>query len=364
MTNLRRSYTIMIAVVSVIIISSSCERSAAGKNAPRNDSTSRSASVAAPVRSVSPDSDDRFWQSAKPKEDLELNSKALAAHLVLCERTRADACLVVHHDRIVQEWYAPTYNPPMFAMSSTKSVTGLLTGMLIDDGRIRSPDVTVCTFIPSWCIGWRAPVTLRHLLTMTSGLPQMRDSSVENRRDKNDYVTHLVPMAQPGTKWAYSNEGVQLLSPILDAAAKEPIQDYARRRLFEPLGMYHTRLGENDHHAWTFMGMATTPRDFARLGLLALHHGMWDGKQIVSADWISQSTTPSQTLNTWYGLLWWIMPQVRGYAMLGAFDTSMYVIPDMDLVIVRMQKFTKTPIREGEYGREGIRLFRSLIRSH
>jgi CubicO group peptidase (beta-lactamase class C family) len=66
----------------------------------------------------------------------------------------------------------------------------------------------------------------------------------------------------PGTTWVYSNEGVQLLSPILDAAAGEPIQDYAARRLFEPLGMEHTQLKiDSAGHAWTYADMETTPRD-------------------------------------------------------------------------------------------------------
>src|SRR5205823_1919979 len=82
------------------------------------------------------------------------------------------------------------------------------------------------------------------------------------------YVMRLVPTYDPGTTWAYSNEGAQLLSPILDQAAGEPIQNYASRRLFEPLGMKSTRLHVYPDHAWTYADMETTARDFARLGVL------------------------------------------------------------------------------------------------
>ena len=304
---------------------------------------------------------DWVWQTASVQDDAELNAVALRAHQALCERTGADACLVIHHDRIVQEWYSQHYKAPMYAMSSTKSVAGLLTGMLIDDGRLQSADVSVCSLIATWCSGGRAKVTVRHLLAMTSGLPMMRDSSVGFVNDKNAYVLHLVPTSEPGTTWAYSNEGAQLLSPILDRAAGEPIQDYAHRRLFGPLGMDSTRLHVYPDHAWTYADMETTARDFARLGLLMLHEGKWGGRQIVSSAWVTRSTQSSQSLNPRYGLLWWIDPEIRGYAAHGHLDTDLHVIPDLDLVIVRMQSRPIHGVTEGEYEVEGLKLFRGLV---
>ena len=261
--------------------------------------------------------DDGFWRTATPREDPELDTAALSQHQALCESTGADSCLVVHRGKIVQEWYSKRYSVPMYAMSSTKSVAGLLTGMLIDDGRIKSVDARVCDFIPTWCTGLRGKVTVCHLLSMTSGLPMMRDSSVGFVREKNAYVMRLTPVDEPGSTWTYSNEGAQLLSPILDAAAGEPIQDYARRRLFGPLGMKDTKLHVYPDHAWTYADMETTARDFARLGVLMLANGAWNGRQVVSPEWIARSTRPSQPLNSRYGLLWWIDPEIRGYAAHG-----------------------------------------------
>jgi CubicO group peptidase (beta-lactamase class C family) len=305
--------------------------------------------------------DDGFWKTATLSEDRELNVQALQAHEALCQRTGADACLVIHRGRIVQEWYSSNYRVPIYAMSSTKSIAGLLTGMLIDDGRIHSTSQPVCDFIASWCAGLRAAVTVGHLLSMTSGLPMMRDSSVGFVTDKNAYVEHLIPAFQPGTSWAYSNEGAQLLSPLLDRAAGEPIQDYARQRLFEPLGMSNTRLHVYPNNAWTYADMETTARDFGRLGVLMLDHGSWSGKQIVSAAWVDQSTRPSQALNPRYGLLWWIDPEIKGYAAHGHLDTDLHVIPDLQLVIVRMQSKPLAGVPEGTYEREGLALFRNLV---
>lgn len=301
---------------------------------------------------------DDFWQSVNPS-DLGLNVKALERHGDLCLRTGADACLVIYKGKLVQERYFRNYRAPIMAMSSTKSVTGILVGMLIDDRKIKSVDEPVCAYVKEWCAGQKAKVTLRHLLAMTSGLARMHNEGVGFVADKNPYVINLSLATEPGAAWAYSNEGVQLLSPILDKAAGEPIQEYARKRLFEPLGMSSTRLHQDEKgHAWTYADMETTPREFARLGLLMLNKGVWQKKRIVSESWVRQMTAPSQTLNPRYGLLWWLYDNPKGYAALGYLDTNLYVFPDKDLIVVRMQ--AKPVAQQQAYEDEALTLFSQL----
>ena len=301
------------------------------------------------------------WAASDPRA-FGLNVSALQQHLIICERTGADACLVVYRDTIVQEWYSPRYREPMYAMSSTKSITALLVGMLLDEGRLRSIDDRVCTYLSRWCDGIRGRVTLRHLLSMTSGLPRMYADGVGSTDDKDVFVENLTPTNEPGTIWAYSNEGAQLLSPILDAAAAEPIQDYALRRLFQPLGMDHTRLHvDGKNHAWTYADAETTPRDLARLGLLILHKGSWAGQRIVSEAWIETATQASQRLNRRYGLLWWIDSEAQAIAMHGHLDTDVHILPDLGLVIVRMQTRPFADVAEGTYEREAVPLYREFV---
>jgi CubicO group peptidase (beta-lactamase class C family) len=236
-----------------------------------------------------------------------------------------------------------------------------LVGMLIDDGKIRNIDVPVCAYISEWCPGIRGRVTLRHLLTMTSGLPRMFEEGVGSTSDKNDFVVKLSPASEPGTKWDYSNEGVQLLSPILDKAAGEPIQEYARKRFFEPLGMSETRLHlDAKKHAWTYADMETSARDFARIGLLMLNGGVWNKRRIVSSKWIEQSTAPSQNLNPDYGLLWWLYKNPAGYGAQGHLDTNLYVFPRHELIIVRMQ--SKPTAGQTSYENEALPLFNRFVR--
>jgi CubicO group peptidase (beta-lactamase class C family) len=305
-----------------------------------------------------PAPEDDFWQSSDPSA-LGLNAGVLRRHADLCVRTGSDACIVVYKGKIVQELYSSRYVAPAMAMSSTKSVTGLLVGALLEDGKLKSVDEPVCKYVKEWCEGRKARVTLRHLLTMTSGLPRMRDKSVGFVADKNPFVIALPLATEPGAAWDYSNEGVQLLSPILDRAAGEPIQDYARRRLFEPLGMTATRLHLDEKgHAWTYADMETTPRDFARLGVLMLNKGTWRGRRVLSESWVEQSTRPSQTLNPKYGLLWWLLDDPKGYAAFGHLDTNLYVFPDKELVVARMQSRPIDP--EIPYHPEALALFKQL----
>jgi len=305
-----------------------------------------------------PNTEDDFWQAVNPAA-LGINVKVLELHGDLCTRTGADACFVVYKGKVVQERYYRSYKAPIMAMSSTKSITGILVGMLIEDGKIKSLDEPVCSYIKEWCAGQKGKVTLRHLLTMTSGLPRMFSEGLSSVGDKNTFVINLNPTVEPGTVWAYSNEGVQLLSPILDQAAGEPIQDYARKRLFEPLGMRGTRLHLDEKgHAWTHADMETTPRDFARIGLLMMNKGIWQGKRIVSESWVKQLTTPSQTLNPSYGLLWWLFDDPKGYAALGHLDTNLYVFPEKELIVVRMQ--AKPLAQQQPYEVEALSIFKQL----
>jgi CubicO group peptidase (beta-lactamase class C family) len=307
------------------------------------------------------------WEVGDPKA-LGLDVEAINAHRELCERSGADACLVAYKGKIVSEWYSARYRKPIYTMSSVKSWTGLLAGMLIADGKIKGTDVPISAFVPGWGDGPKAKVTLRHLLTMTSGLKQRfgrepgPDQSVGFAADKSGFVLGLPLTFAPGEQWSYSNEGAQHLSPVLEAAAGMPIQDYARARLFEPLGMTHTRLNLDEKgHAWTYADAETSLRDFAKVGQLMLQGGKWGDRQIVPDSWIRDSTRPCPQ-NGSYGFLWWLQNDPKGFNTHGYRDTNCYVFPDLHLVVARMQN---APSPEGAvpYEPAAQALFRRMVQS-
>ena len=277
---------------------------------------------------------DDDWPIADPV-DVGLDQKALEAHAEYERQTGADAYLVAYRGQIVSEWYSDRYRVPMMTMSSVKSITALVAGQLITDGKIGSVDDPVSRYLPSWSAGKRAKVTLRHLLTMTAGLPGK--PSVGFSREKNAFVIGLKPEINPGERWAYSNEEAQLLSPVLEAAAGEPLADYARRRLFEPLGMKHTTLRVSGGDTWTYADATTSLRDFARFGVVMETGGRWNDAQVLSEAWVQACLTPGP-MNASYGYLWWLETEPKSYSMRGYLNTSVYVLPELDLVLARMQK--------------------------
>lgn len=298
------------------------------------------------------ENEDGFWRLSTPG-DAGLSEKALRAYLALCMETGADAVLVAKGDAIVLEWYGDRYDPPAHAMSSTKSVASILCGMMRDDGLLAFGD-PVGKHLPEWKDGARAGVTIRHLLSQTSGLLRYAkdEVSIGSTTEKNAFARAQVPRAEPGAEWSYSNEGCQLLSPLMEAACGGKLWSYAADRLFRPLGMARTSLARSGSNgdAWTYTDMGTTPRDFARIGAMMLAGGSFHGRRIVSEAYVTEALTPvrpgpgAEYMKTGamsgYGYLWWLLGDA--FAALGSQDNDLYVLPKAGLVIVRMQA-----VREG-----------------
>lgn len=311
------------------------------------------------------------WSTATA-DSLGLDAGALEQHRVRCEETQATACLVAYRGIIVQEWYAADYpadpvfmQPWIGTRSAAKSVFGILAGMLIDDGAIGGVDDEAATYIPEWQAGADSSVTIRHLLTMTSGVAKYaegrRSPGVVAAKNTTAYVLGLPVDTRPGDKWAYSNEGAQLLSPILERAAGMPLAAYARERLFGPVGMETSMLMVDEYYNTVAIGgMHTRLREFARLGQLIANGGMWNGEKIVSGEWIDEMTTGVEQ-NPYYGYLWWVDEEYGAYTAAGTFDQVLTVIPDLDLVAVRLQR-DAGPGRTGDYwGRETSALLRTVV---
>lgn len=323
----------------------------------------------------------QHWSEADP-DTMGLNAQALEEHLQRCRASGASACLVAYKGHIVQQWYRPgDYWPGMPTASAAKSWTGLLTGMLLADGALGSVDDSVATYFPEWTAGKEAGVTIRHLLTMTGGLRDHTGSEMtvppvdaphDNSRlhpgvvgedNTTGYVQALALDWPPGERFSYSNEGVQLLSPVLEKAAGMPLAQYAHERLFEPLAMDSTRMMLDAYaNTVTFGGGRTSLHDFAKIGQLMLNDGQWNGAQIIPASWVERSTTPIPQMDN-YGFLWWIDPERSNFAAAGALDRVCIVFPDLQLVATRLQRVPVSNQSVQYQSVETLELLRSIVES-
>lgn len=180
----------------------------------------------------------------------------------------------------------------------TKSVVSALVGIAIDKGYIKSLDQSIWDFFPkdktAAMDNRKAAITLRHLMNHTSGLgikdPELALLSVSGET----VVQHLLdsPMlAAPGEAYAYLDGNAHLVSALLQQATKLTALEFARNNLFKPLGITNVDWAV-DAEGVNFggAGLAISAQDIARIGYLYLHDGLWNGQQIVSSEWVKQST--------------------------------------------------------------------------
>ena len=230
----------------------------------------------------------------------------IASLVAAAKDAHSDALLVVRNGRVEVERYADGRPRKLLVMSITKAVSSLAIGMLLDDGKIPSVDVPMSTYCPAWRTDPRkARVTLRHVLTHTSGVGHtMRGGEIARHPDWVAFAAGLPAEDEPGTHWAYNNAVSQLMSEVVRQASGERIDRFLDRRLFQPLGIRDWSWERDPAgHPDTAGGLALWPRDLARIGLLMLDRGRWHGQQLLSEAFVAQATTP-QLGNPVQGLIW------------------------------------------------------------
>ena len=189
---------------------------------------------------------------------------------------------------------------------------------------------------------------MKHLLSMSSGVHN--DTKVTEHDDLFSYTMKTVAMDfAPGEKWDYNNTGLSLLSPVFQKATGQEIDQLLNDRVFKPIGIGAAdwKWEYREGHAIPYTGWQTTARSMGRVGLLVLHGGKWQDKQLVPAAWLAESAKPSQSLNKSYGYLWWNntppengkikWPGVPGdaFAALGRWDNNILIVPSLDLIVIR-----------------------------
>lgn len=278
------------------------------------------------------------------------------------------AVLVVADDRLVAERYydGVTRGRFLHLYSATKSVTGLLAGIALAEGKLTGLDETLAEALPpelaALASGRIRAMTLRGLLSMTTGLGE--ELSWTTSGDFARAVVENPFFAAPRGSFSYSSSGAQLVGAALEHATGESLLTYAARKLFRPLGIVTVPRGKRDPGAgreteptfgWAHdadghylagSGLRLRGIDMAKLGLLYLHRGEWKGRRVVPRSWIDAVTRPRSEggfpENAQYGFLTWLPTEQGRRAFLMAGFGGQYIedVPSLRLVIV-----TSSPTR-------------------
>jgi CubicO group peptidase (beta-lactamase class C family) len=268
----------------------------------------------------------------------------LVDQLVLAAQdTNTDALVVLSDGKIVCERYFGRERSPMPIASITKAVSNLALGFLVDEGKIPSLDAPLSRWFPEFAQDDRADITLRHLLTHTTGLTTESTEGLNKAPDQVAYARAATRAGPAGAHFAYNNRAMELVSGIVRAEAGEEVEAVIRDRVFEPLGVGdYTWFHDGSGHTATYGGLRIDAVDLAVLGQMLADGGMWRGKPIVPASWVQAIQTPGVEVASQIGLTWWLSRDryaegkpVIGFGHSGDGGQYLYVYPAARLVGVR-----------------------------
>ena len=248
-----------------------------------------------------------------------------------------DAIVISQRGKIVYEQYFNGYTKDSLhdTRSAFKSVTGLLTGIAIEKGFIKSVQEKVYPFFPEYK-SYKNPdsrkgkMTIQHLLEMRSGYNCEEwnstidcEDEMEGSADWVKFSLDLPMLQEPGTAWSYMSSNAMILGGIIAHASKMPIDQFAGKYLFAPLGIRHYRWTKDPAGQGATAGsFYILPGDMVKIGELVLNKGLWQGKRVVSEKWIDEATQRITQIEnfsnvkisgakeaipqpTWYGYTWY-----------------------------------------------------------
>jgi len=234
------------------------------------------------------------------------------------ERTNSDAVVIYQHNTLIAEWYFEKEPKKIETMSAYKSIVSLAIGRLLTQQLIDSLDQPVYTLYPEWNQGQKKLITIRHLLNHTSGMQNVANAGAEIYPAPDAIRLALAAELnnEPGTRFAYNNKAVNLLSGIIERASGMKMDEYLKQEFFsrmdiEEYKFYYDQAG-NPH---AMAGLEIHALDVAKFGFLVLNNGKWNDEHLIDPGYILQMTSPGQDYYPFSGLLWWLLPEYSYYIL-------------------------------------------------
>ena len=225
---------------------------------------------------------------------------------------RLESFLIIKDQKLVLEeyFYGYTRTQLHYINSCTKSITSLLLGITLEHHKKLNVDQPIFNFFPQYDsleTAKKKQITLKHVLTMTAGLQEgegFGDITPDN------FITYLLSLpleSDPGEKFKYSNECTNLLGGIIYTLENKQADEFAKEVLVNKLGISEFYWEKENGVLQCHKGLHMYPRDMAKIGLLVLNKGSWNGEQIVPKEWIDISTKPYVAESDFfdYGYQWW-----------------------------------------------------------
>jgi CubicO group peptidase (beta-lactamase class C family) len=312
-----------------------------------------------PTQTVRAGRTPRPLPAGAPLPGLESLDKAMAGMNVA-------GLLVLQDGKVRLERYARGYGPEQrwTSFSVAKSLTSTLVGAAVKDGFIKSLGDPVTRYIPELSGSAYDGVTVRQVLTMTSGVRWNEDYTDPNSDvarmfavapPKGEdvtvaYLRTLEREAEPGTKWVYKTGETNLIGVLVRRATGKPLSRYLSEKIWGPYGMEADAYWQIDEGGQEIGGccLSATLRDYGRIGQFMLDGGKAGGRDVVPAGWIADATRAQAEIGApgrGYGYQWWTLPE-GSFAAQGIFGQLIHVDPKRRLVVVTSSAWPQATGRE------------------
>jgi len=300
------------------------------------------------------------WRMKNP-QDMGMDIELLDRMMEYVKQDEVYSMIIVKNGYIVLEYYGSVYydrslgkNNFFSIYSCTKSITSSLIGILIDQGKITSVEQPLTDFFPE-IKKMQDPrkecILLSHVLTMRLGLEWDNFNNNYNNKmhfspDWSYFVLKQPVVAPPGEVFNYGGGASHLLSCIISRTTGITAEEFAMENLFNKIGIEQVLWTQdkqgNSNGGW---GISMRPWDMARFGFLFLNNGIWDGKQLISKEWIAASTADhtggfanANGYSGHYGYQWWISSagteETKIISARGSLGQYIFIAPALDLVVV------------------------------
>lgn len=272
------------------------------------------------------------------------------------ESSSSVGLVVIKNDSLLFEKYWQGYSDSSYSgsFSAAKSITSLLIGAALKEGKIKSLNDKVKNYIPDFTGGMKDDVRIIDLLTMSSGSnwdeaywnPFSITTEAYYGNDLHKTALSVDIIHKPGTYQDYKSGDTQLLGLVLEKATGKSLSEYASEKIWKPIGATMPALWSTDKkkgNEKAYCCFNTNARDFARIGSLMLHKGNWKGIPVIDTTYCEASSKPCMVPTAsgapcnYYGYQWWILPDKQEvFFAWGILGQYIIVIPEKQTVIVRL----------------------------